>query len=224
MLKIAFMNHLVSPSLLAADFLNLGKDIRMLNRSHADWIHCDIMDGMFVPNLSFGLPVVEHIKKIAEKPLDVHLMIMDPDRYLSRVRDAGADILTVQYEACTHLHRTVSEIRRLGMKAGVAINPHTPVSLLQNILPSIDMVLIMTVNPGFGGQSFIGESFVKIRELSEMIGRGDYNVMIQIDGGVDTGNARELVEAGVNVLVAGNAVFASPDPEETIRKLKLFAE
>ena len=224
MLKIAFMNHLVSPSLLAADFLNLGKDIRMLNRSHADWIHCDIMDGMFVPNLSFGLPVVEHIKKIAEKPLDVHLMIMDPDRYLSRFRDAGADIITVQYEACTHLHRTVSEIRRLGMKAGVAINPHTPVSLLQNILPCIDMVLIMTVNPGFGGQSFIGESFVKIRELSEMIGRGGYNVMIQIDGGVDTGNARELVEAGVNVLVAGNAVFASPDPEETIRKLKLFAE
>lgn len=218
------MNHLVSPSLLAADFLNLGKDIRMLNRSHADWIHCDIMDGMFVPNLSFGLPVVEHIKKIAEKPLDVHLMIMDPDRYLSRFRDAGADILTVQYEACTHLHRTVSEIRRLGMKAGVAINPHTPVSLLQNILPSIDMVLIMTVNPGFGGQSFIGESFVKIRELSEMIGRGGYNVMIQVDGGVDTGNARELVEAGVNVLVAGNAVFASPDPEEAIRKLKLFAE
>lgn len=224
MLKIAFMNHLVSPSLLAADFLNLGKDIRMLNRSHADWIHCDIMDGMFVPNLSFGLPVVEHIKKIAEKPLDVHLMIMDPDRYLSRFRDAGADILTVQYEACTHLHRTVSEIRRLGMKAGVAINPHTPVSLLQNILPSIDMVLIMTVNPGFGGQSFIGESFVKIRELSEMTGRGGYNVMIQVDGGVDTGNARELVEAGVNVLVAGNAVFASPDPEEAIRKLKLFAE
>ena len=224
MLKIAFMNHLVSPSLLAADFLNLGKDVRMLNRSHADWIHCDIMDGMFVPNISFGLPVVEHIKKIAEKPLDVHLMIMDPDRYLSRFRDAGADIITVQYEACTHLHRTVSEIRRLGMKAGVAINPHTPVSLLQNILPSIDMVLIMTVNPGFGGQSFIGESFVKIRELSEMIGRGGYNVMIQIDGGVDTGNARELVEAGVNVLVAGNAVFASPDPEETIRKLKLFAE
>lgn len=224
MLKTAFMNHLVSPSLLAADFLNLGKDVRMLNRSHADWIHCDIMDGMFVPNLSFGLPVVEHIKKIAEKPLDVHLMIMDPDRYLSRFRDAGADIITVQYEACTHLHRTVSEIRRLGMKAGVAINPHTPVSLLQNILPSIDMVLIMTVNPGFGGQSFIGESFVKIRELSEMIGRGGYNVMIQIDGGVDTGNARELVEAGVNVLVAGNAVFASPDPEEAIRKLKLFAE
>lgn len=224
MLKIAFMNHLVSPSLLAADFLNLGKDVRMLNRSHADWIHCDIMDGMFVPNISFGLPVVEHIKKIAEKPLDVHLMIMDPDRYLSRFRDAGADILTVQYEACTHLHRTVSEIRRLGMKAGVAINPHTPVSLLQNILPCIDMVLIMTVNPGFGGQSFIGESFVKIRELSEMIGRGGYNVMIQVDGGVDTGNARELVEAGVNVLVAGNAVFASPDPEEAIRKLKLFAE
>jgi ribulose-phosphate 3-epimerase len=216
------MNHLVSPSLLAADFLNLGKDVRMVNLSLADWIHCDIMDGLFVPNISFGLPVIEHISKIAEKPLDVHLMIMDPDRYLSRFRDAGASILTVQYEACTHLNRTVSEIRRLGMKAGVAINPHTPVTLLQNILPYIDMVLIMTVNPGFGGQSFIPESYNKIRELSDMIAKGGFSVMIQVDGGVDTKNAQTLVEAGVNVLVAGNAVFSSPDPEGTIRKLKLF--
>ncbi len=218
------MNHLLSPSLLAADFLNLGKDVRMVNRSLADWIHCDIMDGLFVPNISFGLPVLEHIRRIAEKPLDVHLMIMDPDRYLSRFRDAGANILTVQYEACTHLHRTVTEIRGLGMKAGVAINPHTPVSLLKNILPSLDMVLIMTVNPGFGGQTFIGESYGKIRELSEMISRGGFDVLIQVDGGVDTTNARSLVDAGVNVLVAGNAVFSSPDPEATIRNLKLFSE
>jgi len=218
------MNHLLSPSLLAADFLNLGKDVRMVNRSLADWIHCDILDGLFVPNISFGLPVLEHISKIAEKPLDVHLMIMDPDRYLSRFRDAGANILTVQYEACTHLHRTVTEIRRLGMKAGVAINPHTPVSLLKNILPSLDMVLIMTVNPGFGGQTFIGESYSKIRELSEMISRGGFDVLIQVDGGVDTTNSRSLVDAGVNVLVAGNAVFSSPDPEATISNLKLFSE
>ena len=218
------MNHLLSPSLLAADFLNLGKDVRMVNRSLADWIHCDIMDGLFVPNISFGLPVLEHIRKIAEKPLDVHLMIMDPDRYLSRFRDAGANILTVQYEACTHLHRTVTEIRGLGMKAGVAINPHTPVSLLKNILPSLDMVLIMTVNPGFGGQTFIGESYGKIRELLEMISRGGFDVLIQVDGGVDTTNARSLVDAGVNVLVAGNAVFSSPDPEATISNLKLFSE
>ena len=218
------MNHLLSPSLLAADFLNLGKDVRMVNRSLADWIHCDIMDGLFVPNISFGLPVLEHIRRIAEKPLDVHLMIMDPDRYLSRFRDAGANILTVQYEACTHLHRTVTEIRGLGMKAGVAINPHTPVSLLKNILPSLDMVLIMTVNPGFGGQTFIGESYGKIRELLEMISRGGFDVLIQVDGGVDTTNARSLVDAGVNVLVAGNAVFSSPDPEATIRNLKLFSE
>ena len=217
------MNHLVSPSLLAADFLNLGKDVQLVNKSLADWIHCDIMDGMFVPNISFGLPVIEHISKIAEKPLDVHLMIMDPDRYLQRFHDAGANILTVQYEACTHLNRTVSEIRRLGMKAGVAINPHTPVALLQNILPYIDMVLIMTVNPGFGGQSFIPESYNKIRELSGIIARGGFSVMIEVDGGVDTSNAQTLVDAGVNVLVAGNAVFSSPDPEATIKKLKLFS-
>jgi ribulose-phosphate 3-epimerase len=214
------MDHLVSPSLLAADFLNLQRDIGMLNNSRADWIHCDIMDGLFVPNISFGLPVIEHIKMIAEIPLDVHLMIVDPDRYLERFRDAGADILTVQYEACIHLHRTVTEIRKLGMKAGVAVNPHTPVSLLENTLPFIDMVLIMTVNPGFGGQSFIHESFNKIRELRKMIDNGGYTVLVEVDGGVDTTNAASLVEAGVNVLAAGNAVFSSTDPVETIRKLK----
>lgn len=214
------MEHLVSPSLLAADFLNLGKEVAMVNKSLADWIHCDIMDGVFVPNISFGFPVVEYIKKIAEKPLDVHLMITDPDRYLSRFHDAGANILTVQYEVCIHLQRTVTEIRRLGMKAGVAINPHTPVSLLENTLPFIDMVLIMTVNPGFGGQSFINESYKKIRELRKMSDREGYNVLIEVDGGIDTTHAAELVETGVNVLVAGNSVFSSKDPTETIRKLK----
>jgi ribulose-phosphate 3-epimerase len=214
------MEHLVSPSLLAADFLNLGKDVSMVNKSLADWIHCDVMDGVFVPNISFGFPVVEHVKKIAEKPLDVHLMITDPDRYLSRFHEAGANILTVQYEACIHLQRTVTEIRRLGMKAGVAVNPHTPVAFLENTLPFIDMVLVMTVNPGFGGQSFINESYKKIRDLRRMIDREAYKILIEVDGGIDTTNAARLVEAGVNVLVAGNSVFSSNDPEETIRKLK----
>jgi ribulose-phosphate 3-epimerase len=214
------MDHLVSPSLLASDFGNLRHDIQMVNKSRADWIHCDIMDGVFVPNISFGFPVLGFIKEAAEKPLDVHLMIIDPDRYLMRFRDAGASILTVQYEACTHLNRTVSEIRNLGMKAGVALNPHTPVLLLKNILQYIDMVLIMTVNPGFGGQSFIGESYEKITELREMIDSSGNNVLIEVDGGIDTGNAAKLVNSGVDVLVAGNSVFSSKDPVETIRRLK----
>ncbi|HOO99814.1 MAG TPA: ribulose-phosphate 3-epimerase [Bacteroidales bacterium] len=216
------MNHLVSPSLLSADFGNLSRDVMLVNDSVADWIHCDIMDGVFVPNISFGFPVVKAVKKAARKPLDVHLMIIDPDRYISRWKDAGADILTVQYEACTHLNRTVNEIRNQGMKAGVAVNPHTPVSLLANLLPYIDMVLIMTVNPGFGGQSFIPESYRKIAELRKMIDEGKYDVLIQVDGGVDTRNARELVETGVDVLVAGNTVFGSENPVETIMKLKHF--
>jgi ribulose-phosphate 3-epimerase len=214
------MNHLVAPSLLAADFGNLGKDVIMINRSQADWLHLDIMDGVFVPNISFGFPVVEYVKKVAEKPLDVHLMIVDPDRYLTRFRDAGANILTVQYEACTHLQRTVTEIHNLGMKAGVALNPHTTVSLLKNILPFIDMVLIMTVNPGFGGQSFLMESYNKITELRKMIDTGGYAVLIEVDGGIDTKNASKLIESGVNVLVAGNSVFGSNDPIETIQRLK----
>jgi len=214
------MDHLVSPSLLAADFGNLAKDVLLINNSMADWIHCDIMDGVFVPNISFGFPVIEYVKKIAKKPLDVHLMIVDPDRYLARWKETGADILTVQYEACNHLNRTVSEIRRLGMKAGVAVNPHTPVHLLKNIIPYIDMVLIMTVNPGFGGQSFIMESYNKIAELRKMINKGGYKVLIEVDGGVDTKNSRKLVETGVNVLVAGNTVFSSRDPMDTIRRLK----
>jgi ribulose-phosphate 3-epimerase len=214
------MNHFVSPSLLTADFGNLAKDVRMVNESEADWIHLDIMDGVFVPNISFGFPVIQHIKKIAEKPLDVHLMIVDPDRYLKRFREAGADILTVQYEACMHLQRTVTRIRDLGMKAGVAVNPHTPVILLKNILPYIDMVLIMTVNPGFSGQSFIMESYNKIAELRKMIDEGKHNVLIEVDGGIDTTNARKLIDTGVNVLVTGNTVFSAKDPVGTIRKLK----
>ncbi|MCU0454969.1 MAG: ribulose-phosphate 3-epimerase [Bacteroidales bacterium] len=217
------MDHLVSPSLLSADFTNLAKDVKLVNESEADWIHCDIMDGVFVPNISIGFPVVEAVKKIARKPLDVHLMIVDPDRYLARWKEAGADILTVQYEACTHLHRTVSEIRSLGMKAGVAVNPHTPVSLLKNILPYADMVLIMTVNPGFGGQSFIMECYNKISELRKLIDDGKYNVLIQVDGGVYTSNAAKLVETGVDVLVAGNSIFNSDNPAETIRKLKTLS-
>jgi ribulose-phosphate 3-epimerase len=216
------MDHLVSPSLLAADFGNLEKDVLMINRSQADWLHLDIMDGVFVPNISFGFPVIEYVKKVAAKPLDVHLMIVDPDRYLTRFRDAGANILTVQYEACIHLQRTVSEIHNLGMKAGVALNPHTTVPLVKNILPFIDMILLMTVNPGFGGQSFIMESFNKITELRKMIDTGGYNVMIEVDGGIDTNNAEELIKSGVDVLVAGNSVFRSDDPIETIRKLKRF--
>jgi ribulose-phosphate 3-epimerase len=214
------MDHLVSPSLLSADFGNLERDILMVNRSEADWVHLDIMDGVFVPNISFGFPVIEFVEKVSEKPLDVHLMITDPDRYLSRFRDAGANILTVQYEACIHLNRTVAEIRTLGMKAGVAVNPHTPVSLLKNILPYIDMVLIMTVNPGFGGQSFIMESYNKITELRSMIDLSGYKVMIEVDGGIDTLNAAKLIGSGVNVLVAGNSVFSSKDPVGTIRRLK----
>jgi ribulose-phosphate 3-epimerase len=214
------MDHLISPSLLAADFGSLEKDVLMVNGSLADWIHLDIMDGVFVPNISFGFPVIEAVKRVATKPLDVHLMITDPDRFLSRFHEAGAGILTVQYEACTHLNRTVGEIRKLGMKAGVALNPHTPVSLLKNILPYIDMVLIMTVNPGFGGQSFIPESYNKITEIRGLIDKGGYKVMIEVDGGIDTGNAPKLIESGVNVLVAGNSVFSSKDPIGTILRLK----
>jgi ribulose-phosphate 3-epimerase len=217
------MAHLISPSILTADFSNLGDEIQMLNRSQADWIHLDIMDGVFVPNISFGFPVIEIIKKMTEKPLDVHLMIVDPDRYLSQFRDSGADILNVHYEACTHLNRTVSEIRNLGMKAAVTINPHTPVSVLKNILPCIDMVLIMTVNPGYGGQIFIMESYKKIAELRNMIDEGAYDVLIEVDGGVDLKNSPELIATGADVLVVGNTVFSSKDPTGTIARLKSLA-
>ncbi len=217
------MKPILSPSILTADFTRLGDTIQIINKSSADWIHLDIMDGVYVPNISFGFPVIESIKKIAAKPLDVHLMIEDADRYINRFRDAGADILTVHYEACVHLQRTLANIRALGMKAGVALNPHTPVMLLKNLLRYTDMVLIMTVNPGFGGQTFVEESWSKIAEMRRMIDESGYDILIQVDGGVDLSNAVKLVETGVNVLVAGNTVFGSPDPAATIEKfVKLF--
>lgn len=214
------MSHLVSPSLLAANFGNLEESINLINKSRADWLHLDIMDGVFVPNISFGFPVMKSIKKLSMLDLDVHLMIVDPDRYLERFRDEGASVLTVHYEACTHLNRTISEIRRLGMKAGVSLNPHTPVSVLKFVLPYIDLVLIMTVNPGYGGQSFIDNSYDKISELRAMIDKSGNNVLIEVDGGVDTANATRLIDAGVDVLVAGSSVFGAEDPVKAIEILK----
>jgi ribulose-phosphate 3-epimerase len=215
------MSHLVAASILAADFANLASEIEMINESEADWLHLDIMDGVFVPNISFGFPVIKVVHELSMKPLDVHLMIIDPDRYLERFYEAGASTLTVHYETCQHLHRTVSEIRRLGMQAGVTLNPHTPVMLLKDILPYIDMVLLMTVNPGYGGQTFIPGSINKIGELRSMIDEGGYDVLIEVDGGVDLQNAPVLVHAGADVLVAGNTVFSASDPTEVIRMLKL---
>jgi ribulose-phosphate 3-epimerase len=214
------MSHLVAPSLLAADFSNLASEVEMINESAADWLHLDIMDGVFVPSISFGFPVIEAVRDLSDKPLDVHLMIIDPDRYLERFRDAGATNLTVHYETCQNLHRTVTEIRKLGMKAGVTLNPHSPVILLKDILPYIDMVLLMTVNPGYGGQAFIPGSINKIGELRSMIDEGGYDVLIEVDGGIDLQNAPMLVHAGVDVLVAGSTVFSSSDPIEVIRRLR----
>lgn len=214
------MPHLVAPSLLAADFGNLQRDIDMVNRSEADWFHVDVMDGLFVPNFSIGTPVIKTIKKLANKPLDVHLMIVDPDRYISHFKDLGADILTVHYEACTHLHRTIQHIKELGMKAGVSLNPHTPVSSLEEIIEYLDMVLIMSVNPGFGAQEFISSSFDKIRKLHQMKTDRLLNLDIEVDGGVTVDNAKDLIDAGVTVLVAGNSVFASKDPMAMINSLK----
>ena len=210
----------IAPSLLSADFNNLSRDIEMVNHSEADWFHLDIMDGVFVPNMSYGFPVVEHIAKLAKKPLDVHLMIVDPDRYLERFKDVGANILTVHWEACTHLHRTIAEIKRLGMQAGVSLNPHTPVELLNEILPDLDMVLIMSVNPGFGGQSFIENSISKIERLRKMIDEKGCNTLIEVDGGVGPHNSGKLYQAGANVLVAGNAVFKAENPTEAIKIIK----
>lgn len=214
------MSHLIAPSVLSADFANMQRDVEMINNSNADWFHVDIMDGMFVPNISFGFPVVKAIKKYAKKPLDVHLMIVDPDRYLQNFKDAGADILTVHLEACPHLHRTIQAIKALGMKAGVAINPHTSASLLADIIADIDLVCVMSVNPGFGGQKFIENTYRKISILNEMIGVSKSDALIEIDGGVDMNNYKKLIETGANVLVAGNTVFSSPKPVETIAALK----
>ncbi len=214
------MKQLVAPSILAADFGNLGRDIEMLNSSDADWIHCDIMDGVFVPNISFGMPVLKYVQKIAKKPLDVHLMIVDPDRYIESFREHGASVLTVHYEACKHLNRTVNAIQSLGMKAGVSLNPHTPVSVLEDILEYADMILLMTVNPGFGAQKFISNSFDRIKKLRQMIVSKNTNTMIEVDGGIDLSNAQRLYESGVDILVAGNSVFTSADPAATISKLK----
>jgi len=214
------MSHLVAPSILAADFANLQRDIEMLNKSEAGWLHVDIMDGMFVPNLSFGLPVVKAIKKHALKPLDVHLMIVDPDRYLKDFRDAGADSITVHYEVCPNLHRTIQVIKELGCKACVAINPHTPVLLLEDIIADLDMVLVMSVNPGFGGQKFISNTYKKLGDLNSLRNKYNPQLLAEVDGGVDIGNAAKLVAAGANALVAGNAVFSAPDPTAYISELK----
>lgn len=214
------MKRLIAPSLLAADFTRLGEEIKMVNQSKADWIHCDVMDGNFVPNISFGLPIIEQIKKIAEKPLDVHLMISNPDHYLERFKNAGADILTVHYETCPHLHRTVGAIRELGMKAGVALNPHTPVQLLIDILNNVDLILLMTVNPGFGGQKFIPGSYKRLVTLRQMVNTLAPNALIEIDGGVNLDTGRQLFMAGADVLVTGNYVFSATDPIATIEALK----
>jgi ribulose-phosphate 3-epimerase len=214
------LKHLIAPSVLSADFANLGRDVEMINHSEADWFHVDVMDGVFVPNISFGFPVIKAIKKIAKKPLDVHLMIVQPERYIKEFRDAGADILTVQYEACTHLHRTIYQIKENGMKAGVALNPHSPVSLLNDVIADLDMVLIMSVNPGFGGQKFIAQAINKIKDLKSRIIETGSSAIIEIDGGVSLENAKSIIAAGADVLVAGNAVFATENPEETIAKFK----
>lgn len=211
---------LIAPSLLAADFLRLDEECKMVNESEADWLHLDIMDGRFVPNISFGPMVVEFVRKTIKKPCDVHLMILDPGNYAQEFKNAGADHLTVHLEACTHLHRNIEQIRSLGMRPGVAINPHTPVSLLADILHEIDIVCMMSVNPGFGGQKFIPHTYDKIKQLRRMIDEKKLKVHIEIDGGVTVANAASIIEAGADVLVAGNTVFRSADPKGTIAQLK----
>jgi len=213
---------LIAPSILSADFSNLQKDIELINKSKADWFHVDVMDGVFVPNISFGFPVIKAIQKYAEKPLDVHLMIVQPERYVTEFKNVGANLLTVHYEACPHLHRVVQQIKAAGMQAGVAINPHTNADLLESILTDLDLVLVMSVNPGFGGQKFIPGTYRKIEKLRSMIANTKSSARIEVDGGVDLENASQLIQAGADVLVAGNTVFSSADPSATISRLKSF--
>ncbi len=214
------MAHLISPSVLSCDFANIQRDVEMINNSNADWFHVDVMDGVFVPNISFGFPVIEAIKKHAKKPLDVHLMIQNPDQYVEQFKKSGADILTVHYEACTHLHRTIQAIKEAGMKAGVALNPHTPVALLEDVIEELDLVLIMSVNPGFGGQKFIQNALVKVAQVKELIILKKSKALIEVDGGVNLVTGKELVKAGADVLVAGSFVFNSENPTITIDTLK----
>ncbi len=217
------MHHLVAPSLLSANFLHLEKDIEMINNSQADWFHLDIMDGLFVPNISYGQPLVKAIAEKAKKPLDAHLMIREPDRYFEDFQKLGVEYLTVHLEACPHLHRSIQRIHDLGMKAGVALNPHSHVGLLEDVIAQLDLVLVMSVNPGFGGQSFIPRSLTKITKLHHLIQRNNASTLIQVDGGVTLENASELVAAGANVLVAGSTVFRAREPREAIRQLKQVA-
>jgi ribulose-phosphate 3-epimerase len=214
------MAHLIAPSVLSADFGNLQRDIELINNSEADWFHIDIMDGVFVPNISFGFPVLKAIQKHAKKPLDVHLMIVDPDRYTQTFKEAGAGILTFHIEACTHLHRSIQNIKQAGMKAGVALNPHTPIHLLEDIISDVDVVCLMSVNPGFGGQKFIENTFHKITALKKLITEKKSNALIEIDGGVDFNNYNKLISCGADVLVAGNTVFGNENPTNAIKQLK----